>query len=64
VYGYPHAEACAISVAAVREWLETHEWPREVVFCCYSRADAELYAERLGQVLGPTWQADEPRAGG
>jgi len=49
VYGYPKDEACDIAVAAVSEWLATHERPRVVTFCCFGAADAELYRRRLAQ---------------
>ena len=54
VYGYPSEEACAIAVAAVTEWLEKHELPRAVTFCCFNAGDADLYRARLGSlnVLG------------
>jgi O-acetyl-ADP-ribose deacetylase len=47
VYGYPKAEACNIAVNTVSAWLATHELPRTVTFCCYGKADAELYRRRL-----------------
>jgi len=46
-YGYPKAEACAVAVRAVSEWLAAHESPRTVTFCCFGAADAALYRERL-----------------
>jgi O-acetyl-ADP-ribose deacetylase (regulator of RNase III) len=48
IFGYPKSEACAIAFEMVREWLETHEAPGEVIFCCFGEEDAELYRERLG----------------
>lgn len=47
IYGYPKEEACAVAVAAVADWLEAHDLPEEVVFCCYGDHDARLYRERL-----------------
>jgi O-acetyl-ADP-ribose deacetylase len=47
VYGYPKAEACEVAVAAVADWLATHELPRLVTFCCFGFADAELYRAAL-----------------
>jgi O-acetyl-ADP-ribose deacetylase (regulator of RNase III) len=47
VYGYPKAEACEVAVAAVTDWLEAHELPRTVTFCCFGARDAELYRARL-----------------
>lgn len=49
VYGYPKAEACDIAVSAVADWLESHELPASVTFCCFSADDAELYRARLGR---------------
>lgn len=48
VYGYPKPEACDIAVDAVDGWLRAHESPHEVVFCCFSEQDAQLYERRLG----------------
>lgn len=47
IYGYPKREACAIAVAAVREWLGNHELPHHVTFCCFSGDDGELYRQEL-----------------
>lgn len=47
IYGYPKAEACAVAVAAVEEWLAAHELPESVVFCCFGAEDAELYRGRV-----------------
>ncbi len=47
VYGYPKAEACAVAVVAVADWLGAHELPRTVTFCCFGANDARLYRETL-----------------
>ena len=47
VYGYPQAEACRIAVDTVSEWLDSHELPRDVVFCCFGADDEALYRQRL-----------------
>jgi len=49
VYGYPKAEACCIAVDSVSEWLSENEWPKSVIFCCYEKADAELYHRYLAK---------------
>jgi O-acetyl-ADP-ribose deacetylase (regulator of RNase III) len=49
VYGYPKSEACREAVAAVSEWLASHELPRVVTFCCFGFEDAERYCTRLGR---------------
>lgn len=50
VYGYPKSSACDIAVSTVVEWLEAHESPRSVAFCCFSADDAELYRTRVTAV--------------
>ncbi|MDR3686602.1 MAG: O-acetyl-ADP-ribose deacetylase [Coriobacteriia bacterium] len=50
VYGYPKADACAIAVQAVSDWIADHELPCEVVFCCYGAEDEALYRQRLAQI--------------
>jgi O-acetyl-ADP-ribose deacetylase (regulator of RNase III) len=47
VYGYPMGKACKVAVSTVLEWVRTHELPRQVVFCCFTDADAEVYQARL-----------------
>lgn len=47
VYGFPKNLACDIAVETVAEWLNEHEIPNEVVFCCYEDEDADLYRRRL-----------------
>jgi len=46
-YGYPKAEACDLAVETVSSWLDGHELPREVVFCCHEADDEVLYRQRL-----------------
>jgi O-acetyl-ADP-ribose deacetylase (regulator of RNase III) len=43
VFGYPREEAAAIAVAEIRAWLERGVDPEEVICCCFSEADAEIY---------------------
>lgn len=49
IYGYPKAEAAAIAVREVRQWLATHEWPREVVLVAFDQETKRLYEQALGQ---------------
>ncbi len=53
-YGFPNAVACEIAVDTVTKWLECHEYPELIVFCCFEEPDISLYRERLsnaGQAL-------------
>ena len=45
VYRYPKAEAAQIALRTVRQWREP--LPEEVVFCCFSAADLDVYQELL-----------------
>jgi O-acetyl-ADP-ribose deacetylase (regulator of RNase III) len=47
VFGYPMAEATDIAIAAVTDWLASHDLPRVVTFCCFSEEDADVYRSRL-----------------
>lgn len=49
-YEFPKDLACEIAVDSVREWLSTHELPRDVIFCCFEDTDATLYRDRLASV--------------
>ena len=50
VYGYPVDRAARIAVDTVREFLrEPGHGLEEVVFCCFSDGDAELYRRVLEQ---------------
>jgi O-acetyl-ADP-ribose deacetylase (regulator of RNase III) len=51
IYGYPKDEACRIATEAVIAWLQEHEHPRRVVFCCFEGADARLYRQQLGETV-------------
>ena len=48
IFGYPPDQACDVAVGAVTTWLEAHEAPRRVVFCCFGAQSASLYRRRLG----------------
>jgi O-acetyl-ADP-ribose deacetylase len=45
---FPPDKACQIAIETVSAWLEGHELPREVIFCCYAESDAKHYRQRLG----------------
>jgi len=45
-YGYPLEEATAIAVREAREFEKAHPQMR-IVFCCFSRHDAEVYRRHL-----------------
>jgi O-acetyl-ADP-ribose deacetylase (regulator of RNase III) len=47
IYGYPKAEAAAIAVREVQQWLATHEWPQEVVLVAFDTGARQLYEQAL-----------------
>jgi O-acetyl-ADP-ribose deacetylase (regulator of RNase III) len=48
VYGYPVEEAARVAVATVRSALADAPRLREVVFCCFSDGDLQIYRSLLG----------------
>jgi O-acetyl-ADP-ribose deacetylase len=49
VYGYPKDLAAEVAVATVRSSIDRLPSIREVVFCCYSASDLEIYLELLSK---------------
>ena len=47
IYGYPKAEACAVAVAAVREFCQKNEALEAVRFICFDQENLALYREAL-----------------
>lgn len=47
VYGYPKKEAARIAFTTTRDWLNAHDLPRHVTFCCFSDDDATHYTDLL-----------------
>ena len=47
VYGYPMELAAPVAVASVREALVAIQGFREVIFCCFSKADLVVYERVL-----------------
>ncbi|NTW55005.1 MAG: O-acetyl-ADP-ribose deacetylase [Chlorobaculum sp.] len=47
VYGYPVEEAAAIAISTVRDELKDETGIEEVIFCCFSEHDLEVYQKAL-----------------
>lgn len=47
VYGYPIAAAAVIAVASVRDEVARHDAIHEVIFCCHSTRDRNIYRQLL-----------------
>lgn len=49
VYGYPKGPAARVAVRAVKEALALLPSPLEVIFCCFSKDDLEIYETVLAE---------------
>lgn len=47
IYGYPIEQASRVAIASVRESAARCRAVREVIFCCFSRADLAVYETGL-----------------
>lgn len=47
IYGYPKHDACQIAINTVREHIEQYDYPEQVIFCCFSQEDGQLYRDSL-----------------
>jgi O-acetyl-ADP-ribose deacetylase (regulator of RNase III) len=50
VYGYPIVAAARIAVTSTRDGIGAHAGLREVIFCCYSRSDLDVYELKLSSL--------------
>lgn len=49
VYGYPSRPAAKVAVRAVKDALNLLPTPLEVIFCCFSQEDLEIYESVLAE---------------
>ena len=47
VYGYPPREAAEIAVEAAKEFLNRSKYEIEIIFCCFSKSDLDIYLSLL-----------------
>lgn len=47
IYGFPKKRAAEIAIATVEQFLQGHEWIREVIFCCFDEENTSLYKQFL-----------------
>jgi len=48
VYGYPVREAAKIAINEVRQFIKSTDKFEEIIFCCFSDQDIQLYVELMG----------------
>ena len=53
IYGFPLERATRIAHTSAREWLETNELPRLIVFCVFSEPDLAVHEAIASEVFGP-----------
>ncbi len=51
VYGYPIELAARVAIATVRASLVASSVVREVVFCCFTAADLDVYESLFGELV-------------
>lgn len=49
IYGYPIRPAAEIAIATVRAFTQTPSSLQEVIFCCFSQYDFDLYKDLLSE---------------
>jgi O-acetyl-ADP-ribose deacetylase (regulator of RNase III) len=49
VYGYPVDQAAKVAVDAVRSSLQRYDTFEEIIFCCFSMHDLQIYQKLLGK---------------
>ena len=47
IYGYPSKEAAEIAIAATKEHFAGTDYAIEVIFCCFSQVDFDIYMDIL-----------------
>lgn len=47
IYGYPVEAAAQIAVTTARDFLQTTTSLREIIFCCFSTRDLQIYQQLL-----------------
>ena len=52
VYGYPIELAAQVAVTTVRDALPSAPTLTEILFCCFSRPDLEVYQSLLAKNAG------------
>jgi O-acetyl-ADP-ribose deacetylase (regulator of RNase III) len=60
VYGFPKDRAAQIAIGHVLGFLQQHDTPARVIFCCFRDPDADLYRATLHNA--PVWLFNRPRA--
>ena len=49
IYGFPVEPAAKIAISTTRDFVQTPTSLREIIFCCFSSSDYQLYSEFLSK---------------
>ena len=52
IYGYPIESAATIAVNTVNAYLKQGASLKEIIFCCFSEEDCQVYKKALASVCG------------
>ena len=47
---FPQDRACEIAIQTCIDWLNSHNHPKTIIFCCFEPSDTLLYTERLSEL--------------
>lgn len=50
--GFPPQKAAQIAIHAIKPWIEQRGYQGDIIFCCFTHEDAEIYTHLLTQVKG------------
>jgi O-acetyl-ADP-ribose deacetylase (regulator of RNase III) len=53
IFGYPIEQATEIALTVIQDWLGGGRPPAEIVCCCFTESDAEVYRNRIRKHAGP-----------
>ena len=51
IYGFPKKDAAQIAINTVTQFLQSHEFPQEVIFMCYDPENYSIYREMLSSIF-------------
>ncbi|MGA7179983.1 MAG: O-acetyl-ADP-ribose deacetylase [Thiobacillaceae bacterium] len=49
IYGYPMRQAAKVAIQSVQDFMQNTTYIEDVIFCCFSDRDLEVYAELLAR---------------
>jgi O-acetyl-ADP-ribose deacetylase (regulator of RNase III) len=52
VYRFPIERACRIALNEARSFLAAHQFPQQVIFCCFSGTDRTVYEQTYHELTG------------